>query len=117
MYYFSNLDLGYNNSVDDAPGKNITTFRGQVYVLHMKQKISGFLRIIVGKHSGSAFSYFRKMKEEEVIINTGNALFDQNFTVFTTNEQEAFRVLKPYVLNQLIDMKNRYGTFGIAIGN
>ena len=115
MQYFSNLQLDYNNAVDNTPGKVVTTFRGQVYVLSAKKSISGSVRIAVGMHNGSSLSWFRKKEKNEVKIKTESVLFNQNFTVFATNEQETFYILTPYVMEQLLNLKNRYGTFGISI--
>ena len=66
-------------------------------------------------HNGSSQSWFRKKEKDEVQIKTESVLFNQNFTVFATNEQEAFYILTPYVMEQLLNIKNRYGTFGISI--
>lgn len=115
MQYFSNLQLDYNNAVDNTSGKVVTTFRGHVYVLSAKKSISGSVRIVVGMHNGSSLSWFHKKEKNEVKIETESILFNQNFTVFATNEQEAFYILTPYVMEQLLNLKNRYGTFGISI--
>ena len=115
VQYFCNLDLVYNNAVDNTPGKVVTTFRGQVYVLSAKKSISGSVRIIVGMHNESFRSWFRKKEKDEVQIKTESVLFNESFTVFTTNEHEAFYILTPYVMEQLLNMKNRYGNFGISI--
>lgn len=113
--YFSNLRLDYDTSQRDTSGKVITTFEGQVYVLNSRKCISGCVRIIVGKHNGSSLSWFYKQGKDEVKIRSESVVFNENFTVFATNEQEAFCILTPYVMEQLLNIKNKYGTFGMSI--
>ena len=58
---------------------------------------------------------FKKKQNDEEKIETENISFNENFDVYATDSHIAFYCLSPYVMEQLLEMKKRYGKFGVAI--
>ena len=114
MCYLSNLSLSesvYNSRQDDYESK--TYFSGQAYILSFKSNLQGNVRVFSKKYSGA--QYYKGNKKTDHRIHMENSRFDDVFEVYATNEYEAFYVLTPYVMEQLLLIYNQYGGFGMAV--
>lgn len=114
MCYFSNISLSesvYDSYTDGYTYKNL--FTGQAYVLSFKSNLQGNVRVFSKKYRGAQYSKGNKNTDHKIHIE--NASFNDVFEVYATNEQEAFYVLTPYVMEQLLLIYNQYGGFGMAV--
>lgn len=118
-YVFSNLELVEEWEDKDGNREFRTFYEGQVYTVHYRTNLPGYVRIFTTKmvpivHIERAPGYSSKRKGEEK-IETENILFNDNFDVYATDQQSAFFVLDPVVMEQLLEMKNHYEQFGVYI--
>lgn len=118
-YVFSNLELVNEWEDKDGNRKYRTFYEGQVYTVHYRTNLPGYVRIFTTKmvpfvHIERSPGYSSKRNGEEK-IETENILFNDNFDVYATDQQSAFFVLDPIVMEQLLEMKNQYEQFGIYI--
>lgn len=114
MCYISNLSLSesvYNSRQDDYESK--TYFSGQAYILSFKANLQGNVRVFTKKNRG--VQYYRGDKNTEHRVHVENLRFDDIFEVYATNEHDAFYVLTPYVMEQLLLLEQQYGNFGLGI--
>ena len=114
MCYFSNISLSesvYNSNKDAYVYENL--FTGQAYVLSFKSNLQGNVRVFSKKYRGA--QYYKGNKKTDHRIHMENSRFDDVFEVYATNEYEAFYVLTPYVMEQLLLIYNQYGGFGMAV--
>ncbi len=97
----------------------ITVFEGQAYILNYKSNLEGYVRIMPSVMSSTGkeqLKGFKKLqKDKETKVETENRFFNDNFEVYTNNEHTAFYVLTPYVMEQLMMMKQYYKNFGVAV--
>lgn len=118
-YSFSNIHLSYKRKDKDG---NITyepIYKGQVYTAHYKTGLAGTVRIFATKtiaviEKETDTGYISKQKQETK-IETENIQFNDNFDVYATDEQSAFFVLNPVVMEQLLEMKKNYEQVGVYI--
>lgn len=117
--HFSNLSLDYRISRGDKKDKVRTIFTGQAYVLQYKSNLQGCVRIAALSKSPVGREilndYRPRNKAQEKKVETENIHFNNNFEVFATDEHMAFYVLTPYVMEQLLLMKQHFGSFGVVI--
>ena len=114
MCHFSNISLSesvYNSQRDEYVYENL--FTGQAYVLSFKSNLRGNVRVFSKKYRGAQYSKGNKNLDHK--IHMQNAGFNEIFEVYATNEQEAFYVLTPYVMDQLLLLYHQYGGFGMAV--
>ena len=114
MCYISNLMLSesvFDSKLDRYDSK--TYFIGQAYILNFKSNLQGNVRIFTKKRRG--VQYYRGDKSKEHRIHVENKQFENIFEVYATNEQDAFYVLTPYVMEQLLILEKQYGHFGVGI--
>ena len=114
MFYISNLMLSesvFDSKLDRYDSK--TYFIGQAYILNFKSNLQGNVRIFTKKRRG--VQYYRGDKSKEHRIHVENKQFENIFEVYATNEQDAFYVLTPYVMEQLLILEKQYGHFGVGI--
>ena len=118
-YIFSNIAL---YKVREDKHKRTTeeiSYEGQVYTAHYKTELPGTVRIfatktiaLIRKETDAGYPSKRK---GETKIETENILFNDNFDVYASNEQSAFFVLNPLVMEQLLEMKRLYEQVGVFI--
>ncbi|MDD6208088.1 MAG: DUF3137 domain-containing protein [Clostridiales bacterium] len=118
-YSFSNVDLYHVRENSKGHTENISIYRGQAYTAHYRTGISGAVRIFATKmtpviRKETTAGYLARQKTE-MKIETESILFNDNFDVYVTDEQSAFFVLSPYVMEQLLEMKNRFGQVGVYV--
>lgn len=114
MCYFSNISLSesvYDSHKDGYVYENL--FTGQAYVLSFKSNLQGNVRVFSKKYRGAQYSKGNKNTDHR--IHMENSRFNDVFEVYATNEHEAFYVLTPYVMEQLLLIYNQYGGFGMAV--
>ena len=117
-YVFSNIHLLRASSSQNGGKTYQTVYEGQVYTAHYKTSLPGRVRIITTKrflNNEVNVSYPSKRKGETK-IETENIQFNDNFDVFATDEQSAFFVLNPVVMEQLLEMKQRFEEVGVFVG-
>lgn len=115
----SNLTLEYETKSEDTVGQTRTVFDGQAYILAYKSRIPGHVRIMSTYKTSvtrqERLAGYRKLADNEHKIELENQLFNESFDVYATDEESAFYVLTPYVMEQLLMMRKRYGYFGMAV--
>lgn len=82
-------------------------------MLSFKSNLQGNVRVFSKKYRGA--QYYKGNKKTDHRIHMENSRFDDVFEVYATNEYEAFYVLTPYVMEQLLLIYNQYGGFGMAV--
>lgn len=117
-FCFSNLHLW--DKRENGKGETVreTVFKGQVYGLKFKTCISGAVRIFTTERflkNGPEVSDYAKGHSDEEKIETESQIFNEGFDVYATDSASAFYVLSPYVMEQLIALKNRYSRVSVAI--
>lgn len=96
-----------------------TVFEGQVYTLAYKSYIPGHVRIIskirtdIDKRERLAGRNELMYGEKEIGIS--NSRFTDNFKVYASSEEDALEVLTPSVIEQLLNIKDRYGVFNVSV--
>ena len=93
-------------------------FVGQAYMLHYKSNMQGTVRIMtttqwMGKERLDGFKKQDMDREEK--IETENEVFNGQFDVYATDAHTAFYVVTPIVMERLLAMKAKYGSFGMAV--
>lgn len=114
MCYISNLMLTesvFDSKLDRYDSK--IYFIGQAYILNFKSNLQGNVRIFTKKRRG--VQYYHGDKKKEHRIHVENQQFENVFEVYATNENEAFYVLTPCVMEQLLLLEQQYGNFGLGI--
>ena len=118
-YYCSNIHLTKESTDSDGNTTDNTCYRGQAYTVNYRMNLPGSVRIfstrkikLIRKESRSGYPAKRP---GETKIETENTQFNENFDVYATNEQSAFFVLTPLVMEQLLEMKRRYEQVGVYI--
>lgn len=118
-YIFSNIVLLSIREDNDGKRETKTVYSGQVYTAHYKTELPGTVRIfatkrmaLTGKETNAGYPSKRK---GETKIETENILFNDNFDVYASDEQSAFFILNPIVMEQLLVMKRRYEQVGVYI--
>lgn len=114
MCYISNLKLTesvFDSKLDRYDSK--TYFIGQAYILSFRSNLQGNVRIFTKKRRG--VQYYHGDKKNEHRVHIENQRFEDVFEVYATNEQDAFYVLTPYVMEQLLMLEKQYGHFGVGI--
>ncbi|MCM1087437.1 MAG: DUF3137 domain-containing protein [Muribaculaceae bacterium] len=95
------------------------SYRGQAYTAHYRTMLPGAVRILPTKMipviNRETIGCYPSRRREESKIETENVLFNNQFDVYATDEQSAFFVLNPVVIEQLLEMKRHYEQFGIFI--
>ncbi len=115
---FSNLTLTHMEVDHKNRYYQKAVFVGQAYVLHYKTDMAGYVRIMtttmwMGKEALDGFRKQDKNREEK--IETENQIFNEQFDVYATDAHTAFYVLTPLVMERLLAMKEKYGSFGVAV--
>lgn len=115
---FSNLTLTMREKDHNDRYYNKAVFVGQAYVLRYKSRMQGSVRIMtttqwMGKESLEGFRKRDKDREEK--IETENQVFNEQFDVYATDAHSAFYVVTPVVMERLLAMKAKYGSFGVAV--
>lgn len=116
-YMFSNIHLLKAKSSKNGNKTYKTIYKGQVYTAQYKTSLSGRVRIITTKkffNNEVNLSYPSK-RRGETKIETENIQFNDSFDVFATDEQSAFFVLNPVVMEQLLEMKQRFEEVGVFV--
>lgn len=67
----------------------------------------------MGKESLEGFR--KRDKDREERIETENQVFNEQFDVYATDAHSAFYVVTPMVMERLLAMKAKYGSFGVAV--
>ena len=118
-FFISNLTLRDETTDDDGHKKSRTVFSGQAYIMEYKSQLAGNVRIMTTSNKNlfhkEMLDGFKKKQNDEEKIETENISFNENFDVYATDSHIAFYCLSPYVMEQLLEMKKRYGKFGVAI--
>lgn len=115
---FSNLTLTRREKDHNDRYYNKAVFVGQAYVLRYKSQMQGTVRIMttVQGVSGERLEGFKKLdKDREEKIETENQIFNERFDVYATDAHTAFYVVTPIVMERLLSMKAKYGSFGVAV--
>lgn len=115
---FSNLTLTRMEADHKNRYYQKPVFVGQAYILRYKTEMTGYVRIMttttwMGKEFLGGFKEQDKSREEK--IETENQIFNEQFDVYATDAHTAFYVLTPLVMERLLAMKERYGSFGVAV--
>lgn len=93
-------------------------FKGQAYTMTFKTNINAFVRVMAVDRVNSNGSYmkgYRPMQKYEKKVVLENRFFNESFDVFASDEEAAFYVLTPYVMEQLLMLRNSYGNFAMAV--
>lgn len=115
---FSNLTLSRREEDHSDRYYYKAFFVGQAYVLRYKSQMQGTVRIMTTTQlMGREFlgGYRKQDKDREEKIETENQTFNEQFDVYATDPHSAFYVVTPLVMERLLDMKRRYGGFGVAV--
>lgn len=115
---FSNLTLTRREKDHNDRYYNKAVFVGQAYVLRYKSQMQGTVRIMtttqwMGRERLDGFKKWDKDREEK--IETENQSFNEQFDVYATDAHTAFYVVTPVVMERLLAMKAKYGSFGVAV--
>lgn len=96
-----------------------TVFEGQVYTLAYKSYIPGHVRIIskirTDKDKKERLAGRNELMYGEKEIEISNSRFTDNFKVYASSEEDAREVLTPSVIEQLLNIKDRYGVFNVSV--
>lgn len=118
-YAFSNIHLLERKEDSDGDHYYQTIYQGQAFRAHYHTGLSGSVRIfttrrafLTGRESRGGYRDGRKGAKK---IETESILFNDNFDVYATNEESAFFVLNPVVMEQFLEMKKTYGQFGVYL--
>lgn len=115
---FSNLTLTRREQDHNDRYYNKAVFVGQAYVLRYKSQMQGSVRIMttIQGVGGERLAGFKKRdKDREEKIETENQVFNERFDVYATDAHSAFYVVTPVVMERLLTMKAKYGSFGVAV--
>lgn len=117
-FAFSNLTLTRREKDRNDRYYNKAVFVGQAYELGYKSQMPGTVRIMttsqwMGREVLDGFK--RQDKDREEKIETENEVFNGQFDVYATDAHSAFYVVTPVVMERLLDMKAKYGSFGVAV--
>lgn len=115
---FSNLTLTRREKDRNDRYYNKAVFVGQAYKLRYKSQMQGTVRIMTTTQwmGREVLDGYRKQdKDREEKIETENQSFNGQFDVYATNPHTAFYVVTPLVMERLMEMKKRYGSFGVAV--
>ncbi len=122
--YFSNLSLDYEiMDAERTNGSKVNTvFTGQAYVLPYHTNLQGSVRVTAISNDGlfgkTNLNGYRKLdKEHEQKIYIEDQEFNKNFEVYAEYDKDAFAVLTPSVIEKLLNLKQQYGNFGLALSN
>lgn len=115
---FSNLMLTRREKDHNDRYCDKAVFVGQAYMLHYKSNMQGTVRIMtttqwMGKERLDGFKKQDMDREEK--IETENEVFNGQFDVYATDAHTAFYVVTPIVMERLLAMKAKYGSFGVAV--
>lgn len=115
---FSNLTLTRREKDRNDRYYNKAVFAGQAYELRYKSQMQGYVRIMtttqwLGREVLDGYKKLDKNREEK--IETENQIFNQQFDVYATSAHTAFYVVTPVVMERLLSMKEKYGSFGLAV--
>lgn len=115
---FSNLTLTRREKDRNDNYYNKAVFVGQAYALRYKSRMQGTVRImttaqLLGKEILDGYRKLDKGREEK--IETENQTFNEQFDVYATDAHSAFYVVTPVVMERLLAMKAKYGSFGLAV--
>lgn len=115
---FSNLMLTRREKDHNDRYCDKAVFVGQAYMLHYKFNMQGTVRIMttkqwMGKERLDGFKKQDMDREEK--IETENEVFNGQFDVYATDAHTAFYVVTPIVMERLLAMKAKYGSFGVAV--
>ncbi|MBD5461860.1 MAG: DUF3137 domain-containing protein [Lachnospiraceae bacterium] len=118
-YCFSNIHLLGSRTDKDDRTYYETIYMGQAYTGYYKTRLSGTVRIfatrimaVIKKETNAGYV---SKRPEEIKIETENIAFNDNFDVYATSEQDAFFILSPLVMEQLLEMKKKYEQIGVYI--
>lgn len=115
---FSNLTLTRREKDRNGNYYHKAVFVGQAYELRYKSQMQGCVRIMTTSQwmGREVLDGFRKQdKEREEKIETENEVFNEQFDVYATDAHSAFYVVTPVVMERLLSMKEKYGSFGVAV--
>ncbi len=115
---FSNLTLTRREKDHNDSYYNKAVFVGQAYEMRYKSQMSGHVRIMTTSQwmGREVLGGYRKQdREQEEKIETENAFFNGEFDVYATDAHSAFYVVTPVVMERLLSMKAKYGSFGLAV--
>lgn len=117
-FAFSNLTLTRREKDRNDRYYNKAVFVGQAYELCYKSRMPGTVRIMttsqwMGREVLDGFRRQDKVREEK--IETENEVFNRQFDVYATDAHAAFYVVTPVVMERLLSMKAKYGSFGVAV--
>lgn len=115
---FSNLTLTRREKDRSDRYYNKAVFVGQAYELRYKSQMTGCVRIMttslwMGREILDGYRKQDKGREEK--IETENQIFNEQFDVYATDAHSAFYVVTPPVMERLLSMKAKYGSFGLAV--
>lgn len=115
---FSNLTLTRRVKDHNDRYYDKAVFAGQAYVLRYKSRMQGSVRVMtttrwMGKESSDGFKKQDQGREEK--IETENQVFNEQFDVYATDAHSAFYVVTPVVMERLLAMKAKYGSFGLSV--
>lgn len=115
---FSNLTLTRREKDRSDNYYQKVVFVGQAYELRYKSQMQGCVRIMTTSQwmGREVLDGFKKQdKEREEKIETENEVFNRQFDVYATDAHSAFYVVTPIVMERLLSMKAKYGSFGVAV--
>lgn len=115
---FSNLTLTRREKDRNDRYYNKAVFVGQAYELRYKSQMKGYVHIMttsrwMGREVLDGYRKPDKSREEK--IETENQIFNEQFDVYATDAHSAFYVVTPIVMERLLSMKAKYGSFGLAV--
>lgn len=108
-YRFSNICLLRYREDKNERGYYDTVYEGQAYAVNFQTQLQGTVRIFATRKMAVVKARtddgYKGKRQGEIKVETENVLFNDNFNVYATDEQSAFYVLSPYVMEQMLEIK------------
>lgn len=118
-YSFSNLALSAEHGVNKNNKLEISVFSGQAFTMRFKSSIPGHVRIMSTYNAAitgqEKLAGYKRKEDNEYKVELESRQFNECFDVYATDNESAFYVLTPLVMEQLITMRQRCGNFGICV--
>ena len=108
--FFESSDIKVEDVVRSGKHTHVVTrFQGMYLKVNLKKEFTGWTVVREKEFldNGNPRSFWSEMPEIEK-INVESELFNQKFSIYTSDGQEAFYLLTPHFMENLLEVESRY---------
>lgn len=121
-FKFSELKVVDEDTTTDSDGNTETNttnvFTGLFFVLKVPNRVDGQIQVLPDKAEstfGKMGKFFQKnvgafFKRSTMVYMEGHPEFEKEFVVYSKNEEEAYRILTPNLLQAIYDLRYKWQT-------